>query len=198
MLLCEAAGFDVIIVETVGVGQSESAVADMVDFFLVLLLPGAGDELQGLKKGLIELADLIAVNKADGDLASRAAATAADYRAALHILSAPNAGWQPQVLLISSLENKGLAELWAAITQHRDLMQASGAFDAKRREQAVAWMRALIDDRLRGIIRDNAAVRARLDALEGEVRAGRKLPAVAAEEIWVTAGFGQPASEGST
>ena len=190
MLLCEAAGFDVIIVETVGVGQSESAVADMVDFFLVLLLPGAGDELQGLKKGLIELADLIAVNKADGDLASRASATAADYRAALHILSTRDAPWQPQVLLISALENKGLAELWASITRHRDLTQASGAFDAKRREQAVTWMRALIDDRLRGIIRDNAEVKSRLHALEGEVRAGRKLPAIAADEILALAGFG--------
>ena len=189
MLVCEAAGFDVIIVETVGVGQAESAVADMVDFFLVLLLPGAGDELQGLKKGLIELADLIAINKADGDLAARASATAADYRAALHILSAPGAAWQPQVLLISGQENKGLAELWAAIEQHRDLMQASGDFDAKRREQAVTWMRALIDDRLRGVIRDNAALGARLDALEGEVKAGRKLPAMAAEEILSIAGF---------
>ena len=190
MLLCEAAGFDVIVVETVGVGQAESAVADMVDFFLVLLLPGAGDELQGLKKGLIELADLIAINKADGDLASRASATAADYRAALHILSTRDAPWQPQVLLISALENKGLAELWASITRHRDLTQASGAFDAKRRDQAVTWMRALIDDRLRGIIRDNAGVKSRLHALEGEVRAGRKLPAIAADEILALAGFG--------
>jgi LAO/AO transport system kinase len=190
MLLCEAAGFDAIIVETVGVGQSESAVADMVDFFLVLLLPGAGDELQCLKKGLIELADLIAINKADGDLASRASATAADYRAALHILSAPSAGWQPQVLLISSLQNMGLDALWAAIKRHRQLMQASGAFDAKRRDQAVASMRALIEDRLRGVIRNNAEVRSRLHALEGEVRAGRKLPAIAADEILALAGFG--------
>lgn len=189
MLLCEAAGFDVIIVETVGVGQSESAVADMVDFFLVLLLPGAGDELQGLKKGLIELADLIAINKADGELASRASATAADYRAALHILSARDAAWQPQVLLISGLWNKGLDELWAAIKRHRDMMQGSGAFDAKRRDQAVAWMRALIEDRLRGVIRDNAGIKPRLDALEGEVRAGRKLPAVAAEEVLLLAGI---------
>ena len=190
MLLCEAAGFDVIIVETVGVGQSESAVADMVDFFLVLLLPGAGDELQGLKKGLIELADLIAVNKADGDLAARAAATAADYRAALHILSAPHAGWQPKVLLISSLENRGLDELWGAVKQHRELMQSSGAFDARRRDQAVSWMRTLIEDRLRGVIRDDAQVRQRLELLESEVRAGHKLPAIAADEILTLAGFG--------
>jgi LAO/AO transport system kinase len=191
MLLCEAAGFDVIIVETIGVGQAESAVADMVDFFLVLLLPGAGDELQGLKKGLIELADLIAINKADGDLATCAAATAADYRAALHILSAPHAGWQPKVLLISSLENRGLDELWGAVKQHRDLMQGSGAFDARRRDQAVSWMRALIEDRLRGVIRDDAQVRQRLELLESEVRAGRKLPAIAADEILTLAGFGQ-------
>jgi LAO/AO transport system kinase len=189
MLLCEAAGFDVIIVETVGVGQAESAVADMVDFFLVLLLPGAGDELQGLKKGLIELADLIAINKADGELASRASGTAADYRAALHILSARTAGWEPQVLTISGLQNEGLDALWASIKQHRDLMQGSGAFDVKRRDQAVAWMRALIDDRLRGVIRDNAAVKPRLDALEAEVRAGRKLPTIAAEEVLLIAGL---------
>ncbi len=191
MLLCEAAGFDVIIVETVGVGQAESAVADMVDFFMVLLLPGAGDELQGLKKGLIELADLIAINKADGELTSRASATAADYRAALHILSASNAIWQPQVLTISGLQNQGLEELWASIERHRDVMHGSGAFDAKRRDQAVAWMRALIEDRVRGVIRNNAAIKARLDALEGEVRAGEKLPAIAADEILVLAGFGQ-------
>ena len=189
MLLCEVAGFDVIIVETVGVGQAESAVADMVDFFLVLLLPGAGDEIQGLKKGVIELADLIAINKADGELVSRASATAADYRAALQILSVRDAVWQPQVLKISGLQNQGLEELWAAIEQHRDLMQGSGAFDAKRRDQAVAWMRALIEDRLRGVIRDNVAVKLRLDALEGEVRAGRKLPAMAAEEILLIAGL---------
>jgi LAO/AO transport system kinase len=191
MLVCEAAGFDVIIVETVGVGQAESAVADMVDFFLVLLLPGAGDELQGLKKGLIELADLIAINKADGDLASRASATAADYRAALHILSAPDAVWQPQVRTISGLQNEGLEELWSAIKRHREITQTSGAFDAKRRDQAVAWMRALIEDRLRGVIRDNTAIKPRLDTLEAEVRAGKTLPAIAADEILTLAGFGQ-------
>ena len=191
ILLCEAAGFDVIIVETVGVGQSESAVADMVDFFLVLLLPGAGDELQGLKKGLIELADLIVINKADGNLASRASATAADYRAALHILRAPDAAWQPQVLKISGLQNEGLEELWAAIKRHRDVMQGSGAFDAKRRDQAVAWMHAMIENRLRGVVHDNGEVRSRLDTLEGEVRAGKKPPAIAADEILTLAGLGQ-------
>lgn len=183
MLLCEAAGFDVVIVETVGVGQSESAVAAMVDFFLVLLLPGAGDELQGLKKGLIEIADMIAVNKADGELAAQATATVADYQAALHILSRREGEWQPGAVAISARENKGLDDLWAAIERHRDILQASGAFQEKRREQAVAWMHELIEDRLRSLLRDNPAVRARMDATEQDVRAGRKLPALAADEI---------------
>jgi LAO/AO transport system kinase len=190
MLLCEAAGFDVVIVETVGVGQSESAVAGMVDFFLVLLLPGAGDELQGLKKGLIELADMIAINKADGAYFERAMATAADYRAALHILGRGEGGWQPEVTVISGLENKGLGELWAAIQRHRETLSASGAFEAKRRAQLVAWMHDLIEDRVRGLIRENEGVRARMPSLEEEVRSGRKLPALAAEEILRLAGLG--------
>ena len=192
LLICEAAGFDVVIVETVGVGQSESAVADMVDFFLVLLLPGAGDELQGLKKGLIELADMIAINKADGELEARASATAADYRAALHILSARNGDWHPEAVTISSLENKGLSALWDAMRRHREIMQASGAFEARRRDQAVCWMQAIIDDRLRSLIRDNAEIKPRLAALEAEVRAGKKLPVIAADEILSLARFGQP------
>ncbi|NJM35780.1 MAG: methylmalonyl Co-A mutase-associated GTPase MeaB [Rhodomicrobium sp.] len=190
MLLCEAAGFDVVIVETVGVGQSESAVAGMVDFFLVLLLPGAGDELQGLKKGLIELADLIAINKADGAYAERAGATAADYRAALHILARSESGWQPEVALVSGLENKGLDALWATVERHRETLKASGAFDDKRRAQAVAWMHDLIEDRLRSLIREDAKIRARVAALEDEVRRGQKLPALAADEILSLAGIG--------
>lgn len=190
MALCEAAGFDVIIVETVGVGQSESAVEQMVDFFLVLLLPGTGDELQGIKKGLIELADLIAINKADGELATRAAATAADYRAAMQILTSRKPQWQVPVLTISGRDNRGLDEVWQAITRHREAMMAEGEFTARRREQAVAWMHALIEDRLHGYLRGNPAIRARLDALEAEVNAGRQLPAAAAAEILQLAGFG--------
>jgi LAO/AO transport system kinase len=189
MLLCEAAGFDVVIVETIGVGQSESAVAGMVDFFLVLLLPGAGDELQGLKKGLIEIADLIAVNKADGELAVQATATAADYRAALHMLASRPGDWQPEVVAISARENAGLEDLWAAVKRHRAALQASGAFDAKRRDQAVAWMHELIEDRLQALLRADAAIRSRLGALEKEVRAGRKLPTLAAEEVLRLAGL---------
>jgi len=190
MLLCEAAGFDVVIVETVGVGQSESAVAGMVDFFLALLLPGAGDELQGIKKGLLELADMIAINKADGALAAQATSTAADYKAALHILTSEEADWQPEVVAISAHENKGLDTLWETVKRHREVLKASGAFEAKRRRQAVNWMHDLIEDRLRSLLRENEAVRERMKALEDEVRAGRKLPALAAEELLDLAGLG--------
>jgi LAO/AO transport system kinase len=189
MLLCEAAGFDVIIVETVGVGQSESTVAGMVDFFLVLLLPGAGDELQGIKKGLIELADMIAVNKADGDFAREANRTAADYSAALHILRKSEADWTPESVAISAHENKGLAELWAAIQRHRTMLQNSGAFEAKRRDQAVAWMYEQIEERMRLLLRENPALRSRIGKIEADVRKGEKLPGSAADEILALAGM---------
>ena len=126
MLVCEAAGYDVIIVETVGIGQSETAVADMTDFFLVLMLPGAGDELQGLKKGIVELADMIAVNKADGDNVERAQAAAAEYRAALNILTPHSPTWSPPVITYSALTGNGIAELWAQVIEHREKMTASG------------------------------------------------------------------------
>src|SRR5579872_1598672 len=139
MVLCEAAGFDVLLVETVGVGQSETAVADMTDFFLVLVLPGAGDEMQGIKKGVIELADLVAVNKTDADPA-KAAATAAEYGAALRILAPAPGGWTPQVMRISGLANQGLDRLWAEIERHRALLEASGELAKKRAGQNVKWM----------------------------------------------------------
>ena len=120
MLLCEAAGYDVILVETVGIGQSETAVADMSDFFLALMLPGAGDELQGIKKGVVELADMIAVNKADGDNIKRARSAAAEYRAALHILTPRSPTWTPPVVTYSGLTGDGVAELWAQVLLHRE------------------------------------------------------------------------------
>src|SRR3974390_260579 len=127
MLICEAAGYGVILVETVGIGQSETAVADMTDFFLALMLPGAGDELQGLKKGLVELADMIAVNKADGDNLARAKAAAAEYRAALHILTPRSPDWSPPVVTYSALTGDGIAELWTQVIAHRDKLTATGA-----------------------------------------------------------------------
>src|SRR5882724_10816399 len=140
MLLCEAAGYDVILVETVGTGQSETAVADMTDFFLALMLPGAGDELQGLKKGLVELADMIAINKADGDNLARARAAAAEYRAALHILTPRSPSWAPPVVTYSALAGEGVAGLWDQVLAHRQQSVATGEFAARRREQQVKWM----------------------------------------------------------
>lgn len=182
MLLCEAAGFDVVLVETVGVGQSESAVSAMVDFFLVLLLPGTGDDLQGLKKGLIEMADMIAINKADGEFKPRAAATAGDYKAALHILTPASANWQPPVIMISALHNHGFEELWDHVQRHNAVLTGSGELAAKRRAQAVAWMHELIEAGLRQSLWA-PKVRARLAELKVQVTAGTVLPTVAAEEV---------------
>src|SRR5579863_8034184 len=139
MLLCEAAGYDVILVETVGVGQSEIAVADMTDFFLLLMLPGAGDELQGLKKGVVELADMIAVNKADGDNIVRAKAAAAEYRAALHILSPRSPHWSPPVVTYSAFPRHAIPQMWKLVLDHRDRLTAAGELASRRGEQQVKW-----------------------------------------------------------
>lgn len=189
MALCEAAGFDIILVETVGVGQSETAVADMVDFFLVLMLPGAGDELQGIKKGIIEIADMIAVNKADGDNADRAAHAAGDYRAALKILTPENPDWIPPVITVSGKENQGLDLLWNEIETHRETLTASGALQAKRQRQAVAWMHDMLEDRILGILRRDANVAQTIEELETRVADGRVTPVLAVEEITALLGF---------
>jgi LAO/AO transport system kinase len=183
MLLCEAAGFDVILVETVGIGQSETAVCDMTDFFLALMLPGAGDELQGIKKGLVELADMIAINKADGDNLKRAQHAAADYRSALHILSPRSEHWSPPVVTYSGLNGTGIAELWQNILDHRTAMNASGEFAARRREQQVKWMWSMLEQRMLARLRADAATRAKVKKIEGDVADGRLTPAVAAEQI---------------
>src|SRR5690242_595830 len=183
MLLCEAAGFDVILVETVGIGQSETAVADMTDFFLALMLPGAGDELQGIKKGLVELADMIAINKADGDNLKRARHAAADYRSALHILSPRSEHWHPPVETYSALTGDGIAKLWQKILDHRAAMSASGDFAARRREQQVKWMWSMLEQRMLARLRADASTRARVKRIESDVADGRLTPAVAAEKI---------------
>jgi LAO/AO transport system kinase len=183
MLLCEAAGFDVVLVETVGIGQSETAVSDMTDFFLALMLPGAGDELQGIKKGVVELADMIAVNKADGDNIVRARAAATEYRAALHILTARSPNWLPPVITYSGLTGDGVEQLWATIVDHRSRLTKSGELDARRHEQQVQWMWAMFDDRLRETIRADRALSARLPEIEKAVAAGTLSPALAVDEI---------------
>jgi LAO/AO transport system kinase len=183
MALVEAAGFDVIIVETVGVGQSETAVSEMVDFFLVLLLAGGGDDLQGIKKGIIELADMIAINKADGANMEPATRAAAEYRGALNILTPASPSWQPPVLTISGRDNRGLDQLWERIEEHARIMAASGERDERRRRQAVSWMREMLTDRLIEAVRSTPALERRLPEIEAEVAAGRLAPSVAVEEV---------------
>ena len=183
MLICEAAGFGVVLVETVGVGQSETAVADMTDFVLLLTIAGAGDELQGLQKGVVELADMIAVNKADGDNRSRATAAAAEYRAALHILNPRSPDWAPPVVTYSALTGEGIADLWRRILEHREKLTASGELAQRRREQQVKWMWTMLDDRLFTRLKNDPALRARLPALEAAVAEGRLSPALAVDEI---------------
>jgi len=183
MLLCEAAGFDVILVETVGIGQSETAVADMTDFFLALMLPGAGDELQGIKKGLVELADMIAINKADGDNLKRAQHAAADYRSALHILTPRSEHWHPPVETYSALTGDGITKLWQKILDHRTAMSASGDFAARRRDQQVKWMWSMLEQRMLARLRADASTRAKVKKIEADVADGRLTPAVAAEQM---------------
>lgn len=183
MLVCEAAGFDVVVVETVGVGQSETAVADMVDMFLLLLVPGGGDELQGIKKGIVELADAIIVNKADGDLAVAARRAARDYTNALHLLTPASAAWMVPVLTCSALERGGIAEVWAAIGKYRQAMDGIGRFDQRRAEQAHAWMWNEINETLLQTLKNDAAVAAQLPALERDVAAGRMAPGAAARRL---------------
>ena len=183
MLVCEAAGYDAVMVETVGIGQSETAVADMTDCFLVLMLPGAGDELQGLKKGIVELADMIAVNKSDGDNIERARRAAAEYRAALNILTPHSATWSPPVVTYSALAQHGIAELWAQVLSHKAKMTESGELEARRRDQQVKWMWTMLEERLTARLRSDAAVRAKLRQSEAQVAAGKLAPMLAVEEI---------------
>ena len=189
MLLCEAAGFDVVLVETVGIGQSETAVADMTDFFLALMLPGAGDELQGIKKGLVELADMIAVSKADGDNVKRATTAAAEYRSALHILTPRSANWTPPVLTYSALTEKGIEELWEQVLLHRERMSKSGELAAFRREQQVKWMWSMLEDRVLTRLKTDASLRARLPQIEAAVAEGRLAATLAVAEIAAALGI---------
>jgi LAO/AO transport system kinase len=182
ILLCEASGFDVLLVETVGVGQSEVAVAGMVDFFLLLMLAGGGDELQGIKKGVMELADMIAITKADSGNENAARRAASDYSSALKILTPPSASWKPPVLTISAREGRGLDELWAKIKAHRTALEGAGEFEAKRREQDVRWMHAMIEDHIRSAFLSSDFAAAKIAELGREVRSGVKPPSVAADE----------------
>nr|MBP7394607.1 methylmalonyl Co-A mutase-associated GTPase MeaB [Zoogloea sp.] len=182
MLVCEAAGFDVIIVETVGVGQSEIAVAGMTDIFCLLQLPNAGDDLQAIKKGIMEIADLIVVNKAD--INPQAANVArSQIKSALGMLRHTSPHWTPPVLMMSALQKQGIAEFWNTIMSYREAMHASGEFDARRRHQARAWMWELIDQGLRARFADHARVQQDLPGLQAAVEAGQTTPSAAAARL---------------
>jgi len=183
MLVCEAAGYDVTLVETVGIGQSEVAVRSMVDFFLVLLQPGAGDELQGIKKGVLELADALVVNKADGDNLAAAERTQAEHRQAVGLLRPLSPKWKPRVLAVSSLEVRGIDEVWGMVLEHGAVLEASGERQARRREQARAWMWSLVEDGLRRAFRSDEAVAGRINDLEREVESLETTPAAAARAL---------------
>ena len=182
MLVCEAAGFDVVIVETVGVGQSETAVANMTDMFVLLQLPNAGDDLQGIKKGIMELADLIVINKAVADPAAAMRAKA-QLETALHMLRPPHPDWRVPVLLVSALKGEGLDRFWETVLAFRDTMQKNGALAEKRRHQALAWMWERIDAELKRRFRQHPAVRTMLPAIERDVESGRLAPVVAARRL---------------
>ena len=183
ILVCEAAGFDVVLVETVGVGQSEITVAEMVDFFLVLMIAGGGDELQGIKKGVLEIADMIAVTKADGDNTRRAESSATDYRHALRIITPASPTWTPPVVTVSAVENRGLDSLWEGIQQYRKAMTDSGEWDEKRRSQQIRWMWSLVEDRLMTRLKSHPGVKSLMPALEKDIGAGKITPVVAMERL---------------
>lgn len=183
LLVCEAAGFDVVLVETVGVGQSETEVAAMTDTFLALMLPGAGDELQGIKRGLMELADVLAVNKADGDTKPAALRAARDLRIALRMLHSGDARWIPPVLTCSGLTGEGVDDVWNAVLEHRAMLKAEGLLEKKRREQSEQWMWRLVDMGLRDAMRRDPRVRDLLGTLRGEVADGSTSPVTAARRL---------------
>jgi LAO/AO transport system kinase len=186
LLLCEAAGFEVVIIETIGVGQSEVAAADMVDMFLLLVAPGGGDELQGIKRGIMELADLVVVNKADSDLADAAGRTAADYGNAVHLLRPKWRAWTTEVLTCSALEQRGIDEVWQAIERFERSIEASGERAGLRRRQASSWLWTELRDGLVDQLRSDPHVRALLVDLEEQVVAGTITPSRAARTVLAT------------
>ncbi|MEZ7845116.1 MAG: methylmalonyl Co-A mutase-associated GTPase MeaB [Rhodospirillales bacterium] len=183
ILVCEAAGFDVILVETVGVGQSETAVANLVDMFLLLIAPGGGDELQGIKKGIVELADLVVVNKADGDLLPAAERAKRDYGAALHLLRAQSENWHPKTLLCSSVTGAGINEVWNTVEAFKDIKISTDTFKTHREQQAIAWMWDEIHENLNDKLKTSPAIATHIPILEREVQSGKSTPTEAARKI---------------
>ncbi|MBV9863415.1 MAG: methylmalonyl Co-A mutase-associated GTPase MeaB [Alphaproteobacteria bacterium] len=184
ILVCEAAGFDTVLVETIGVGQTETAVAEMVDLFMLVLPPAAGDELQGIKRGIVELADMILVNKADGPLAEPARRTMTEYASAVRLIRPAIPGWQTPVRAVSALEGTGVAELWDDVARFRALLEASGAWSRRRADQARAALWAEIGAALEERFRAAPAIAGRLETVEREVANGARTPAAAARALF--------------
>jgi LAO/AO transport system kinase len=195
LLLCEAAGFDVVLVETVGVGQSETMVADMVDFFLVLMLAGAGDELQGIKRGILELADLVAVNKADGGNEQAAERARREYASALQLLRGQDEAWKVPVVKCSALTNDGLDVLWGHVERHRAEQQASGALERNRKRQLLRWMWQMVEGELFDTLKRDPRVTSVAPGLEASVHDGRLTATLAAEQILATFGVTRSARD---
>jgi LAO/AO transport system kinase len=183
MLICEAAGFDVVIVETVGVGQSETTVASMVDFFLVLMLAGAGDELQGIKRGALELADAIAINKADGDNIEKAKKAAKIYASALQMLQPTSPNWKPPVLMCSALEMTGIEDIWRTVIKFHQKFTTSGELKLKRQKQALDWLWSLVEDGMRERFYNHPEIKKRLDQITRAVERGEIAATLAADKL---------------
>lgn len=183
MLVCEAAGFDVMVIETVGVGQSETAVASMVDFFLVLMLAGAGDEIQGIKKGVLELADAIAINKADGDNIDIARQAAKAYEKALHLLIPASPNWTPPVMTASAVSGEGIENIWETVLRCREVYKTSGELAAKHRDQAVDWMWAILETDLKKRFHNHPSIKAQLPKMIEAVKGSQKTPTAAAADL---------------
>lgn len=183
LILCEAAGYDVLIVETVGVGQSETRVAEMTDMFMLLLLPGGGDELQGIKRGIMELADLILINKADGELKALAGRSAADYRNALRLLHPRSADWRVEVQTCSARDGVGINKAWETALRHQDVLKASGEFETRRAAQARTWMWSEVHASLVSALQSDPEVRRRIPSLEAAASEGRMPPTLAARQL---------------
>lgn len=183
MILCEAAGFEVIIIETVGVGQSEVLVKGMTDFFLLLMLAGAGDELQGIKKGIMEMADTIAINKADGKNQTAIQTSRREYENALHLFSKPESGFDPRVVSCSALENTGIEEIWNLILEYQSTTQNNGFWHSNRNRQNLEWMHDHIRNKLEKVFYDSARVKKNISSAENAVLQGKELPISAAENL---------------
>lgn len=191
MLSCEAAGFDIVLVETVGVGQSETVVADMVDFFLVVLIAGAGDELQGIKRGLMEMADLVAINKADGDNKVHAERACALYQNAMRLIHPADSPWTPPVLTCSAVAKTGIDKLWSQVMKHRAQFESTGWLEQHRRAQMVRWMWDLVNEHIDGLLHGTPDIRAISATVESAVRSGSMTAADGAATVLGAVGIGE-------